>query len=184
MGSASSRRHCSAVEWALTCELPPCRITGGLSEQAFLQELHVLTLNSSKNCWAKAQTQHQHLWTPSPPDWLCTSAPPTLPGETGKNGNILSLCREKSGTPGFSPWRMCPVWGGPESPRALRIPAALKRGSFLSFLQIIIKNPNKPGTQCFSSETRPTGRKSLKMSFKAAAQSHPMQSNAHGKKQP
>lgn len=49
-----------------------------------------MVLNSNKNSWAKAQTQHQHLWTSSPTDWFCTPAPLTLPscrkrpGETWK----------------------------------------------------------------------------------------------------
>lgn len=46
------------------------------------------------------------------------------------------------------------------------------------------KHPNKPGTPCFSSETLPTDRKSLKVSFKSAAQSHPHAKQCTWKKQP
>lgn len=44
-------------------------------------------------------------------------------------------------------------------------------------------SPRQTRTLRFStSEPHPTGRKSLKRCFKSATQSHPMQSNTHGKK--
>lgn len=143
----------------------------------------MLVLNSKETCWAKVHTQREHLGTDGLIRHICLSK-----SATEKAGRFSVILQRKGLAHQVPLLKECIWWfyvrrGGPESPRALGIPVALKRGSCFSFLQIIIKTPNKPGTPCFSSETHPTDRKCPKMSFKPAPQCHPMQRTACREKQ-